>query len=304
MKLPPDKPHQIESFIDCDPRIKSTVLVAGTGRSGTTWIGDVVAAATHKRVLFEPFLVDHNDTLILARSGKHHIHPDIHNYSKYLRGDEPNIRQYDKDIERILVGNVKGGWVNQDVHLGVYFGRVVKEIRANLMIGYIARKWPELKVILVIRNPIDVVESMLQQAMLGWLFDWHPNAFLQQANLMHDYLGSVHDLLKEGHPISQRLAIRWCIENCVALDQISGLANVLVVQYEDLCRHPQAWVRISEHLGRDTWDNDKAQEMMSKPTHTSRPGKSAENTFLTPHEHSSIRSLAERFSLDAYCLRG
>lgn len=34
---------------------KNTIIVAGSGRSGTTWLGDILNYKNNYRVLFEPF---------------------------------------------------------------------------------------------------------------------------------------------------------------------------------------------------------------------------------------------------------
>jgi hypothetical protein len=55
-------------YLDLGFRERDTLLVAGTARSGTTWVGDVVAHATKSRIIFEPFLLNHNMEFVLRTS--------------------------------------------------------------------------------------------------------------------------------------------------------------------------------------------------------------------------------------------
>jgi len=44
--------------VNPDPDPRKSILLAGTARSGTTWLGDLIASQIHCRILFEPFNPD------------------------------------------------------------------------------------------------------------------------------------------------------------------------------------------------------------------------------------------------------
>ena len=76
------------------------------------------------------------------------------------------------------------GPLDLEVRPGIYRQRVIKEIRGNLLLGYVKRHWPAVRIVYLVRDPIDVVRSQLQATARGMDFDWSPRDVLAEESLV------------------------------------------------------------------------------------------------------------------------
>lgn len=296
-----------EIFLDVGGGSEDAVLVVGTGRSGTTWVGDVIAAATRSRIVFEPFIWGRDDRLLFAgRYRFSHLTGRL-NYSLYLPDDAGRGDQYLGDVERVLAGRVRGFWVNQEIAPKVYRKRVIKDIRANLMLPWLARNWPALRIVYLVRNPAKVIDSMIERSCEGWGFDWSQEDAMSQPGLMRDYLTPFRDLIENSETLVERLAMRWCIENYVPLQHLHEMGNVMLVRYEDLVRDRDLWEKIRVHIGCAAAHGEDFLRSVDKPSHTSsscskqaREGAAKGYLHLDEADLATIRHYAERFGLVRY----
>jgi len=207
-----------KNFIDLGDYRRS-IFLAGTGRSGTTWVEDILNFDSSSRVMFEPF----HSKKILALNKFH--------YRKYLRADEENKESH-LIISNILDGNVRSTWVDQFNNNFLYKKRVIKAIRANLMLKYIKVNFPEMPIILLMRHPCAVANSKLK---LEW--DTHLDLFLEQDKLMLDYLNPYMDSICNATTQYEKHIYMWCIENYVPLKQFFD-NEIHIIFYENLCLNP------------------------------------------------------------------
>lgn len=252
--------------LEFPPAPERTILVCGSGRSGTTWLGDVVAACTDSRLLFEPFLLDENKDLQLASKRKVCISARVE-YPLYKAPWEVQDARFRRVLRRIIFGYYSGGWVNQDARSGIFYRRVIKEIRANLILGYIARLWPSLRIIYLVRSPFHVVDSMLSKEQKNWRFSWEPKDILGQPALISLFPSAFCQKIEKIMTLPEQLMMRWCVENFVALQHLHGLSNVLVVNYERLAKQ-QDWNRIEEFLQDRGWHEGRHTRFIEKPSRT------------------------------------
>jgi hypothetical protein len=133
---------------------------------------------------------------------------------------------------------------------------VVKEIRSNLMIGWLARTF-DLRVVLLLRHPCATVAS---QASLGWGTKRKViEALLEQPELVQDHLKADFERLDPGSldTTVARLAARWAVENRVALVMAAQDDRILPVAYEDLVARPRPGLeRIFSFLGWAPMESD------------------------------------------------
>lgn len=296
-----------EIFLDVAKRADDTVLVAGTGRSGTTWVGDVIAAATSSRIIFEPFIWARTGRLLFAGRYQLSQWDGRLNYSGYLHEGDPEIESHTRDVDGILTGRVRGFWVNQESKPRIYQKRIIKDIRVNLMLPWLAKTWPGLKVVYVIRNPANVIDSMIERSGEGWGFDWTKEEVLCQPELMRDYLYPFQDLIEQAETFVERLALRWCIENYVPLKNIAAMRNVMVVRYEELAGNALGWEKIRSHIGWTGWSSKKLAGQLGMRSHTCSHRRTSNGRHnhdflhLSAADLDTIRRYAERFGLEKYC---
>lgn len=139
---------------------KQSMLVLGTGRGGTTAVMEAAAAGWNAPAVFEP--LNPSASRAARRALPEHGMP-------FLRAGDaaPQLRSY---FARCLQGRALSHWsvrYTQAVHVFRSPRVIVKEIRANRMVGWIHEQFPDLDVVVVFKHPLNVVDSMLR-APWGW----------------------------------------------------------------------------------------------------------------------------------------
>lgn len=223
---------------------EDAVFVAGSGRSGTTWLADAINYRREYRLVFEPF----HPGKVREVSG--------FGWRQYLR-PEDRREEYLEPARRVLSGAVRDGWVDRFHRTFVARRRIVKDVRANLMLGWLCENFPEMPMVLILRHPCAVVES---QMALGWrdILD----ETLEQRDLVKDHLEPLLDeALAVRDPFDRRVFL-WCVENYVPLRQLAP-NRIHVVFYENLLTDPATEQR--RLFGRLGLDFDEATVPGTKP---------------------------------------
>lgn len=200
-----------------------SIIVAGAGRSGTTWLGEVIASQGPWRLMFEPF------------------HPQqvadysLFNYFQYMRPNEDNRRLL-AYTHRVLTGDIRHPWIDGYVeHLFPKY-RLIKDIRICLLLRWIREHFPDVPIVFIIRHPCAVVSSRLK---LKWATDHDIEPFLQQPQLIEDFLSSKLPVIRGATTDEQKHAIVWSVSNLVPLEQFRD-DGLKVVFYEDLLLRPES----------------------------------------------------------------
>lgn len=141
----------------------------------------------------------------------------------------------------------------------------------------ITQKHPEVKTILLIRNPFAVTLSMQERRHWLWMTD--PMSLIEDNNLLKDYLEPYRDLIeeisREGN-LFNRLILVWAIINYIPLRQFPK-DKLLVTFYEDWYSDPQNELnRLQSYIGIQHRTNISLadHEAYSKASHTCRKAKS------------------------------
>ncbi len=244
-------------------------LIAGSGRSGTTWVQDALADANDLRPVFEP------------------LHPWVSDFGvKYahraLSADEdhPDLRQFMIDV---CTGRRDRLWTRYRHQYRLLFpplgklasreglattyrlwaqflrelpglraaGRrstpLVKDIRVNLMLGWLVQHC-DCRTVLVVRHPGAVLESEMRG---HWTARNVLDRFRRDARLHELTDGRYRALLARDLNPVEALAARWVIENQWPLER-AATDGVTVVYYELLRSAPETeWSRMSRALELD-----------------------------------------------------
>ena len=158
------------------------IIIAGSGRSGTTWVLDAIANANNLRTIFEPL---HPIGVPVAKPFA----------NRYVRDDanEPELKFF---MDKVFSGVFKSLWANYRVRpdrlhltyhqsgslrhklgflkhnykkLAIHYCRyhkvkfsnlIVKFTRANLMLGWLSKNY-SAKILLIVRHPGAVVHSKI-----------------------------------------------------------------------------------------------------------------------------------------------
>ncbi|HHQ47606.1 MAG TPA: hypothetical protein ENK19_01815 [Acidobacteria bacterium] len=204
-------------------RSSQPIVVFGAGRSGTTWLAEILAGAGLE-LIFEPL----NEREVPEAA-------ELRRTVRFLDAADATAR-WDSLFERILGGEIRNPWT---LRAGTGGERVlVKLIRANLFMEWMLHRFDFLPVFIV-RNPMAVVDSLRTE---GWDI---PQSWVRwmasDERLAERYLPPLDDLL--GRPLEQVeiYALYWCIQNVVPYRQ-GVLSRIPVVRFEELARDPEAVV--------------------------------------------------------------
>ena len=274
----------------------SPVLISGMGRSGTTWVGDLLNYDKSYRVLFEPFFPGRVQEA------------NSFNYIQYLNPQTKNAHLEDQ-ARMILKGELRNNWVDREKEEIQNTSILVKEIRVNLMLGWLKRVFPQLKIILLVRHPLQVVHSWLR---MGW--GRSPQGkqrdidlILSQESLLQDY-PLIDDLINLVNldDYFESVVFQWCLFSFVPHKQLKR-SESHALHYEDLILQPYRTISdLFRYLERPLHDK-KILKIISRPSHTNYlrrdHNKDKENllwgwrTEFTSQQINKARSIIEAFGL-------
>jgi hypothetical protein len=181
------------------------IIVAGIGRSGTTWLGDLLNYDNQYRTIFEPF---HPDQGVEMRR-------EMYN-GRYLRPDteDPALRTRLLEIIEGRFSNEFADHYNANVETDK---TLIKEIRIDLALGWIHRQFPDIPLVYILRHPGAVITSQMRM-------NWGDGRgllknMLRQPELMTDYLEPFTEILQPTDDEFTNRLLVWCAKIYTLLKQ-------------------------------------------------------------------------------------
>ncbi|HEY5094315.1 MAG TPA: sulfotransferase [Candidatus Eremiobacteraceae bacterium] len=251
-------------FIDSNGDPNAAVLLACSGRSGSTWVSRVINYRNDFRMMFEPFREDLIPECIAFR------------LNQYIR---PNDRspEFLQPAKVVLAGRVRHDWIDRYNRRFFCQRRLVKDIRVNLFLKWLCVNFPHIPVVMLMRHPCAVALSRMA---LSWDMDLQAR-FLSQPALVEDYLAPFAGEMARAGTEWERQIFAWCVENYVPLAQCVP-NDVHLTFYEDFCRAPEAELGKFAGFLRVRFD-DHVRKEIATPSQTVR-------TNLDGQGYSSIVS--------------
>jgi hypothetical protein len=202
----------------------NTVLVIGSGRSGSTWIANLINHSNNYRLIFEPF---------------HHAHcPYMKNFPEPLFfGSTEDISPMQEQIlDNIVRGKYQLQWMNKFNRRILSTKRIIKSIRAHYLLDWF---WNTLQppIVFLMRHPLAVVASRMAYYKID--ASWAPNLtpITQNEPLMKQLDSKQQELVRAAiTPFQQNLSL-WCVQNFIALQQLATIPHCLVF-YEEFYNDP------------------------------------------------------------------
>lgn len=231
------------------------VIISGLPRSGTSWTGKALSFAPGFTYYREP----DNSEFVPGAPGRDY-------WNLYLRaGDEHPI--YGPHMERALSGKVVNNFVMYDDY-GPIVSRipqplrfvadycpalyrrqpnaVVKLIRSSLALDWIAGRFPEARIVSLVRHPVGQFESYRKQ---GWE-PADPASLLEDERLVADHLAPFADVIRSARTFWERAGTFWGAVNRVVYRQAQAGGAHSVVPFEWLCADaPVRMKDLSNRLG-------------------------------------------------------
>jgi len=262
---------------------RDAVFLAGSGRSGTTWLSEVINYKGEYRYVFEPF----NPARVSAFG---------HFRSKqYLRPDD--VREAFLEPARLaLSGALKDPWTDRFNAKFVARRRLIKDIRANLLLGWMRANFPGMPIVLLLRHPCAVVTSRLA---LGWKDNLGET--MAQDDLVEDFLLPMEAEIRTARDDFERHLFLWCLDNYIPLRQFAR-GEIHLAFYEDLLENPEDGLRsLFGFLGEDV--DDRVYDELGRPSPLSRreaplPSVDGWRAHVSARQLERVREILALFGLD------
>lgn len=283
-------PHII---IDGDRDERRSVLLAGSGRSGTSWVPDVLNHDHRYRYLYEPF---HSMHVPIAKDWLPR---------QYLRPDDDDPARLAL-ARTIFSGRIRNGYADAYNRAVFVKQRLIKDTRLQLALAWIRRHFPEMRIIYLMRHPCAVANSRVQLRRNADL----EKHFLTQPQLVEDHLGPFVGAMRAAQDDFERHVFIWCVENYVPFRQLAS-GDVHVLFYEHVCAEPRRELeRLRSFVGLPF--DERALDRVSRPSIQARKlhggGTSAIVTgadlidgwrkFVTPERIRRTVEIVSLFGLD------
>jgi len=223
-------------YVDYDPDYRNSIFLAGTERSGTTWVSDIINYKKEYRYIFEPFWPDKVDICIKFRP------------QQYLRPENQDS-YFIEAAEVILSGKIRNSWTDKYHRRFIANKRLIKDVRANLFLKWMHSHFPEMPIILLMRHPCAVASSQLRHK---HRVPSLKQEFLSQEELMEDFLNPFRKEIEKAQRQTdfEKRIFRWCIQNYVPLKQFKR-GEIHLAFYENFCEKPRSEIdRLFSFLGK------------------------------------------------------
>jgi hypothetical protein len=262
---------------------RNSVFLAGSGRSGTTWLSEIINHKGTYRYVFEPFNPREVGVVRQFRS------------KQYLRPDDRR-EEFLEPARLVLTGEIRDPWTDRFHGRFVARRRLIKDIRANLMLGWMRTNFPGMPIILLLRHPCAVVASRLA---LGWKDNLCET--MEQEELVEDFLLPMETEIRAASDDFERHLFLWCIDNYVPLMQFES-GQIHLAFYEDLLVSPEEELRsLFTFLGEDF--DERIYRKLGRPSPLSRknaagPSVDGWRSLTSPRRLERAIEILSLFGLD------
>lgn len=291
------------------------ILVTGTHRSGTTWVGKMLAADSTAAYISEPLNVLHRPGVL--RTPVKHWYPYIarENEDSYLPAFRELMNfQYHILLEAASLRSTKDFMrMGRDFHtfvLGAVRGQrpLLKDPFAALSIPWFAETLG-CQVVFTVRHPAAFAGSLKR---LDWRFDFRD--LLDQPLLMRDHLEPERHEMQNmlSADVVSQAALLWRIIHRLVHATSGWIPSLLMIRHEDLSLDPvSGYKSLYSSLGLSF--NARVEETILNASSSENPVKLARNKthsvkldsraslnnwkkILTPEEITRTRKITEGVS--------
>ncbi|HVN17005.1 MAG TPA: sulfotransferase [Anaerolineales bacterium] len=295
--------------------IHRPLLVTGAHRSGTSWIGKMLAAVGNFTYANEPLSVSHRSG-VLGVDVKHwYAYIIEENEAQYLSAFQDLIRlryKFFKELSSLRSRKdvLRMGRDFFNFSYGRLHGNSVllKDPFAAFSTPWFADRL-NCQVVISIRHPAAFASSLKR---LNWPFQIHD--LLEQPLLMRDYLEQDRAALESVQPddIIGQASWLWKVLYCAIHQTLQTRSDLIAVRHEDLSRDPVAGFRDLyqklgfeftpqvEHVVLNSSSSENPTELSKKKVHSvkldSRANLDNWKKRLTVEEIARIRKITEDVS--------
>ena len=304
-------------------------IILGSGRSGTTWLQDVLAEANNMRPIFEPLKA---------------VTPRVPNYEYAYLAEDDSAEDLLQFLEKVFAGQFRSVWSdyrllpervvpslshftsianlmryrrflvrfkNNYFKYNPYIKNqeiLLKIIRANLMMGWLRREF-DVDMILVLRHPGAVVESQLRLGGESWDPVTRLDYYKQNSRFLAEFGDRYGEFLNANLSPAEMNTLIWIIENQYPLENAKKY-KCDVYFYERIIQDSQnQWPKIIGSLNLKNIPEEKS--LLAPSQQASSNWKMGSTNFvktdswmarLAESDREAMQRLMERLGVTEYSM--
>ena len=217
------------------------ILVTGTHRGGTTWVGKMLAADPMTAYISEPLNVLHRPGVFHARVKHWYQYVCEDNESEYLTAFQ-ELLEFDYHLwDEIRSLRSRRDFLRMGRDFVIFYNGLMRGQRALLKDPFAVFSTPwfakrlNCKVVITVRHPAAFVSSLKR---LNWPFDFQD--LLDQPLLMRDQLGPYREQMQAIGPedVIGQAALLWKLIYRSVHEACERNPDFIIVRHEDLSRDP------------------------------------------------------------------
>lgn len=255
------------------------ILVTGSHRSGSTWVGRMIAASPAVAYIHEPFHLNHNRGFCGASFDHWFAYICAENEARYFHYFQKTTQfRYHVDWDWELLRNPeKREQVIKDYQFfqkkrAAGCSPLLKDPIALFSAEWLANRF-NMDVVVMIRHPAAFAHSLKKA---GWFHNF--SHFLDQPLLMRDYLypfeAEMREFIQQPRDIIQHAALLWKLIHYMIGSYRERYPSWIFVRHEDLSFDPTAGFReIFDRLQLEFGDRvqSKIEDYSSAKNQTDSP---------------------------------
>ncbi|MCF6277508.1 MAG: sulfotransferase [Anaerolineales bacterium] len=278
------------------------ILVTGAHRSGTTWVGKMLAADKQSIYIGEPLNAEHPIGLFEKRIPYWYTYICEENGADYLPAFKKML-DYDYGLLRQLrtirtKGELRRTFVDQTAfRLAARQHRraIIKDPFAIFSVAWFLEEF-SCDTFIVVRHPAAFASSLKY---LGWFFDF--NHLLKQRLLMRDWLEPYRAEMQatKSDDIIGQASLLWVMINSAAHKIVHQYPQVSLLRHEDLSRDPlQEYQKIYDQVGLTF--SPKAQNRIRAASNAQNPKELTRETshLVALDSRANIKNWQHRLSIE------
>ena len=275
------------------------ILVTGTHRSGTTWVGRTLSRPSNVELVYEPFNLDSTRYNFEYKFDHWFEHIPTSKKKKEIekvfdRYIPNNFIQYPAKVCRESGYSLKTPFIfTKYLLLSADRPRfLLKDPIALLSAGWLYERY-HLKVICMIRNPLAFAGSLKKQ---GWDFNFFN--LLDQEELMNTWLAPFRQRMIEIHAegdFIDRVSLLWNVLNFVILEYKKRYPEWYFMKHGELAKNPVKYFReMYDYL--DLEFTDEIESYIREFTSKKNPTEAATNRYQPRDAEKAVKAWKERLT--------
>jgi len=253
--------------------IEDTIVISGTPRSGTTWLLEILSSMGKYLTIFEPLNQKwFPESLKVGFGPRDYINPKKSDKLKEIY------------LEKIFTGKIASKLPHYSLTLYNIINRllstkiIVKFVRANRIIPWIAEKFPVQGIVVILRHPCAVIESQLRRKINGYYLSC--NDYVLEEKILTDAKkidiidkNLIKFIINKEKTPHELLAIIWALDTLIPLYYWKNY-KYFIVTYENLIQNPnKVLCGILNHLGLNNHHSPIIESIINKPSYMTNKSK-------------------------------